>query len=338
MKLKILIRRLLVILLAALLILSLSFSAFADNNSFVFQLDKSFKIKDINLISDRSSCLSLKDALAWDLGGANGEGVAESIAHTLFLNEQLTIPEQDDNSGVLNFSVVTPAIFALAKDDFVESSSAYKIDVLALDIADGTKLRTELWQENSSDKSLIDYISCGSCLVKDGMATMTIGKKMIRELGEGILLKAIIYYDYDGFSQFVTEHEFSVTAPSESSEGGIQQTGTWVPPHAYNQESTNENAGLMPWEQDWKHDWQGSLENTIDTVQNSLGAQLPPWLDIDVMKQRSADEFGFSFNIGGMDYSYGSDSGFAMGYSDNRDCISFSIEGITISIPVFWKK
>ena len=177
-------------LLVAAVMLSFSTAAYAEPGEFNFALPDDFEVKDVIILSEKSGENSVLKKAPFLFEQYTGEEIAEYVAYDRYLKGEDYNYELDEENGFVIFGITGPATILVPSKIIIPAEGDLKITVLCIDIPDGTKLKVNYTDGESSGSATVK--------VKDGIATFTIGEGELDNYKESGELEISIEYTLDG--------------------------------------------------------------------------------------------------------------------------------------------
>lgn len=177
-------------LLVVAVMLSFSTAAYAEPGEFNFALPDDFEVKDVIILSEKSGENSVLKKAPFLFEQYTGEEIAEYVAYDRYLKGEDYNYELDEENGFVIFGITGPATILVPSKIIIPAEGDLKITVLCIDIPDGTKLKVNYTDGESSGSATVK--------VKDGIATFTIGEGELDNYKESGELEISIEYTLDG--------------------------------------------------------------------------------------------------------------------------------------------
>lgn len=177
-------------LLVVAVMLSFSTAAYAEPGEFNFALPDDFEVKDVIILSEKSGENSVLKKAPFLFEQYTGEEIAEYVAYDRYLKGEDYNYELDEENGFVIFGITGPATILVPSKIIIPEEGDLKITVLCIDIPDGTKLKVNYTDGESSGSATVK--------VKDGIATFTIGEGELDNYKESGELEISIEYTLDG--------------------------------------------------------------------------------------------------------------------------------------------
>ena len=177
-------------LLVVAVMLSFSTAAYAEPGEFNFALPDDFEVKDVIILSEKSGENSVLKKAPFLFEQYTGEEIAEYVAYDRYLKGEDYNYELDEENGFVIFGITGPATILVPSKIIIPAEGDLKIPVLCIDIPDGTKLKVNYTDGESSGSATVK--------VKDGIATFTIGEGELDNYKESGELEISIEYTLDG--------------------------------------------------------------------------------------------------------------------------------------------
>ena len=177
-------------LLMVAVMLSFSTAAYAEPGEFNFALPDDFEVKDVIILSEKSGENSVLKKAPFLFEQYTGEEIAEYVAYDRYLKGEDYNYELDEENGFVIFGITGPATILVPSKIIIPAEGDLKITVLCIDIPDGTKLKVNYTDGESSGSATVK--------VKDGIATFTIGEGELDNYKESGELEISIEYTLDG--------------------------------------------------------------------------------------------------------------------------------------------
>ena len=177
-------------LLVVAVMLSFSTAAYAEPGEFNFALPDDFEVKDVIILSEKSGENSVLKKAPFLFEQYTGEEIAEYVAYDRYLKGEDYNYQLDEENGFVIFGITGPATILVPSKIIIPAEGDLKITVLCIDIPDGTKLKVNYTDGESSGSATVK--------VKDGIATFTIGEGELDNYKESGELEISIEYTLDG--------------------------------------------------------------------------------------------------------------------------------------------
>ena len=177
-------------LLVVAVMFSFSTAAYAETGEFNFALPDEFEVKDVIILSEKSGENSVLKKAPFLFEQYTGEEIAEYVAYDRYLKGEDYNYELDEENGFVIFGITGPATILVPSKIIIPAEGDLKITVLCIDIPDGTKLKVNYTDGESSGSATVK--------VKDGIATFTIGEGELDNYKESEALEISIEYTLDG--------------------------------------------------------------------------------------------------------------------------------------------
>lgn len=177
-------------LLVVAVMFSFSTAAYAETGEFNFALPDEFEVKDVIILSEKSGENSVLKKAPFLFEQYTGEEIAEYVAYDRYLKGEDYNYELDEENGFVIFGITGPATILVPSKIIIPAEGDLKITVLCIDIPDGTKLKVNYTDGESSGSATVK--------VKDGIATFTIGEGELDNYKESGELEISIEYTLDG--------------------------------------------------------------------------------------------------------------------------------------------
>ena len=177
-------------LLVVAVMFSFSTAAYAEPGEFNFALPDEFEVKDVIILSEKSGENSVLKKAPFLFEQYTGEEIAEYVAYDRYLKGEDYNYELDEENGFVIFGITGPATILVPSKIIIPAEGDLKITVLCIDIPDGTKLKVNYTDGESSGSATVK--------VKDGIATFTIGEGELDNYKESGELEISIEYTLDG--------------------------------------------------------------------------------------------------------------------------------------------
>ncbi len=177
-------------LLVVAVMLSFSTAAYAEPGEFNFALPDDFEVKDVIILSEKSGENSVLKKAPFLFEQYTGEEIAEYVAYDRYLKGEDYNYELVEENGFVIFGITGPATILVPSKIIIPAEGDLKITVLCIDIPDGTKLKVNYTDGESSGSATVK--------VKDGIATFTIGEGELDNYKESGELEISIEYTLDG--------------------------------------------------------------------------------------------------------------------------------------------
>ena len=177
-------------LLVVAVMLSFSTAAYAEPGEFNFALPDDFEVKDVIILSEKSGENSVLKKAPFLFEQYTGEEIAEYVAYDRYLKGEDYNYELDEENGFVIFGITGPATILVPSKIIIPAEGDLKITVLCIDIPDGTKLKVNYTDGESSGSATVK--------VKDGIVTFTIGEGELDNYKESGELEISIEYTLDG--------------------------------------------------------------------------------------------------------------------------------------------